>query len=83
MDYTKYTREELSTLCKTYFTKIDYLEQSRNNKLSTLEKYMKYVMDEEGTDFIFMHGDTHMSDVEFTDQDRFRNCSAELLTDSA
>ena len=31
MDYNKYTKEELVTLCNTYKSKIDYLESLKNH----------------------------------------------------
>ena len=31
MDYNKYTKEELVTLCNTYKNKIDYLESLKNH----------------------------------------------------
>jgi hypothetical protein len=36
---------------------------------TVLEKYVSYVMDAEGTDFISIHDNRYMSDVKFTDEE--------------
>ena len=36
---------------------------------TVLEKYVSYVMDAEGTDFISIHDNRYMSDVKFTNEE--------------
>ena len=36
---------------------------------SVLEKYVEYVMESEGTDFITIHDDRSMCEVKFTDEE--------------
>lgn len=36
---------------------------------TVLEKYVTYVMDAEGTDFISIHDNRYMSDAKFTDEE--------------
>ena len=53
--------------------KIDKEEQNKPELYTllytVLEKYVSYVMDAEGTDFISIHDNRYMSDVKFTDEE--------------
>ena len=44
-------------------------EETKPELYTVLEKYVGYVMDAEGTDFISIHDNRYMSDVKFTDEE--------------